>query len=272
MMRRLIHALKILSPHFSFFVYPGGTRGYGIYRPNGVFSAPLMESMADSLPTDYAKTVAYPHYRAMLRVESAGQPWSWCELCPDAIVGFTPNGSGYSLAGHWALYLCAWKLVHGEGVEVPFPGVLKGWEALFSETSAGTLARVAVFASLNQENFRERIVNVADSETPSSMRERWPQVAGWFGLKGCPPGKDASGSDQKPSEFVKENREKLEEAGMKGVDIWNAGQLDSVGYWLTFDRQLSLDRLREAGFGEERLPEEGWWESFEMFKKAGMIQ
>jgi hypothetical protein len=29
----------------------------------------------------------------------------WCEVVPDAVVGFTPNGSGFSPAGHW-LCIC----------------------------------------------------------------------------------------------------------------------------------------------------------------------
>jgi hypothetical protein len=107
----------------------------------------------------------------MLVLESANQAWTWCELVPDAIIGFTPNGSGFSLAGHWAVYLCAYKLVHG----------------------------------------------------------------------------------------------------VKGIDIWNAAQLDSYGYWLTFDRHLSLKRLRDAEFKEERRPQDGWSEAFDMFKRAGMI-
>jgi nucleoside-diphosphate-sugar epimerase len=237
-----------------------------------MFSAPLVEELADQLPEDYAKTVSYPHYRAMLTQESADKSWTWCEVCPDAIIGFTPNGSGYSLAGHWAIYLYAYKLVHGEGAEVPYPGVQAGYDALYSETSATTLARVAIYASLHPEQFRKKIFNVADSTTPSSMRERWPQIASWFGLKGVPPPESASVNDQKPSDFVKESREALVRAGVKGVDIWNPGQLDSYGYWLTFDRHLSLKRLRDSGFKEERRPDEGWWEAFNMFQQAGMIR
>jgi nucleoside-diphosphate-sugar epimerase len=237
-----------------------------------VFRAPLVEEMADKLPEDYAKTVAYPHYRIMLTQESATQPWTWCELCPDAIIGFTPNGSGFSLAGHWAMYLYTYKLVHGEGAEIPYPGNRAGYDCLYTETSATILARAAIYASLNPKLFRERIFNVADSATPSSMRERWPQIASWFGLKGVAPRDSANTNKPKPSAFIKQHQEKLNKAGIKGIDIWNSAQLDSYGYWLTFDRQLSVQRLRSAGFEEERRPEEGWWEAFDMFKKAGMIR
>jgi hypothetical protein len=48
-------------------------------------------------------------------------------------------------------------------------------------------------------------------------------------------------------------------------------QLDSVGYWLTFDRQLSLKKLRDTGFEGDVDHVQGWLESFEMFRKAGLI-
>ncbi|CAO2649851.1 Nn.00g011430.m01.CDS01 [Neocucurbitaria sp. VM-36] len=259
MMRRVVRAVKILLSNFKFFVYPGGTRGYGIYRPYGIFSAPLVKEMADELPQDYLKTVAYPHYRAMLTAESTNEDWSWSELVPEAIIGFTPNGFGFSLAGHWAVYLSTYRLVHGEGAEVPFPGTMKGYDSLYSETSATTSAKRGSSMLLN-------------SATPESMRVRWPQIASFFGLKGVPPPPTASASDAKPSDFIKQHQERWKETGMKGVDIWNAAQLDSYGHWLTFDRHLSLKRLRDAGFDEERRPEEGWWEAFELFRRAGMIQ
>ncbi|KAF1965513.1 hypothetical protein BU23DRAFT_584972 [Bimuria novae-zelandiae CBS 107.79] len=274
MLRRLVRSIARLSPTFraeGFLVYPGGTRGYGIYRPDGVFTAPLREEMAECLPEDYARTVAYPHYRAILTAESTHQGWSWCELCPDVVVGFTPNGSGFSLGGHWAVYLYAYALVHGKGAEVPFPGTLAGYDAQYTETSTAVLARVGIHAALHASTFRERIFNVADSGVPGRMRERWPEIAAWFGLRGVTPREGASAEDVKPSEFVKAREELLREKGAKGVQIWNAGQLDSYGYWLTFDRQLSLERLREAGFEEERPPREGWEEAFEMFRRAGMI-
>lgn len=54
-------------------VYVNCLRATGSIAPNGIFTAPLTKDLADQLPEDYAKTVAYPHYRAMLTKESAGQ-------------------------------------------------------------------------------------------------------------------------------------------------------------------------------------------------------
>lgn len=90
-------------------------------------------------------------------------------------------------------------------------------------------------------------------------------------VKGVAPPPDGSRKIV-PSEFIRENKDLLESAGVKGASVWHQNQLDSYGYWLTFDRHLSLRRLRlEAGFSEHSRPEEGWWRAFELFRKAGMI-
>lgn len=90
-------------------------------------------------------------------------------------------------------------------------------------------------------------------------------------VKGVGPPSDGSRGSL-PSEFIRENKDLLESAGVKGASVWHQDQLDSYGYWLTFDRHLSLRRLRqEAGFSEKSKPEQGWWKAFELFRKSGMI-
>lgn len=49
--------------------------------------------MADKLPENYGKTVAYPWFRQTLTEASKGWSWIWTEVCPDAFVGFTAQGS-----------------------------------------------------------------------------------------------------------------------------------------------------------------------------------
>ena len=44
--------------------------------------------MVKTLPADYAKTVVYPAYRQLLDAANQGRDWTWCEVCPDAIVSF----------------------------------------------------------------------------------------------------------------------------------------------------------------------------------------
>ncbi|KAF6822743.1 sirq protein [Colletotrichum plurivorum] len=276
MMQRVVDAVKTTSPNLKSFVYPGGTRGYGIYIPGGTFQAPLKESMADNLPEDYAETVSYPWFRELLTKACEGKSWKWSEVCPDAVVGFTPNGSGWSLALHWAQYLSLYTYNHKDEeqpVEVPFPGNEGGYKSLFTPVSSRTLGRIAVHVSLNPETCGGKVINMADRERPTTFREIWPALAEWFGLKGVGPsgGEDAV----RPGEYVQRHKYVFEDAGHPKAVVAGVGagssQLDSVGYWLSFDRQLSLDRLRSVGFTEERDPVDGWLEAFDKFREAGII-
>ncbi|KAK8052337.1 hypothetical protein PG993_003722 [Apiospora rasikravindrae] len=291
MLENVVDAVSILSQNLKFIVFPGGTRGYGIYIPGGTFSAPLKEDMMNNLPADYAKTVVYPQFRKVLADACKGKSWTWCEICPDAIIGFTPNGSQFSLALHWAQYLSLYAYNHGIGprtqrgqgtdkeeattVAVPFPGVSAGYESLCSPVSARTIARLAIYAGQNPERCGDgRLFNIGDADAPTKMHDLWPRLAAWFGLVGTGP-EHRSDAELLPSEYVERYQGVFGEHGLDKAVKGGVGagrkQLDSVGSWLTFDRQLSLDRLREAGFQERRDPIVGWLEAFEMFRKAGLI-
>ncbi|KAK1658391.1 hypothetical protein BDP55DRAFT_398416 [Colletotrichum godetiae] len=279
MMQTVVDAVTSLSASLQAFVYSGGTRGYGIYTPGGTFTPPLEESMADNLPEDYTKTVAYPWWRKILAKASKGKPWTWSEVCPDAVVGFSPNGSGFSLALHWAQYLSLYAYnnrVYEKSnviIEVPFPGNQDGYNSLCTPVSSRTLGRIAIHASLHGDECGGKVINMADREQPTKFSDLWPSLADWFGLVGVGPKENDNA--EKPGEYVKKYGQIFEENGCGRAVIAGVGggsvQLDSVGYWLSFDRQLSLQRLRSVGFTEERDPVEGWLEAFEKFKEAKII-
>ncbi|KAF6817742.1 sirq protein [Colletotrichum sojae] len=276
MMQRVVDAVTTMSPNLKSFVYAGGTRGYGIYIPGGTFKPPLKEPMADNLPEDYAETVAYPWFRKILTKASERKSWTWSEVCPDVVVGFTPNGSGWSLALHWAQYLSLYENNHKDEklpLEVPFPGNEGGYNSLFTPVSSRTLGRVAVHAALNPETCGGKVINVADRERPITFREIWPALADWFGMKGVGPSGDENAV--RPGKYVQRHKQIFEDARCPtAVDAGvGAGrsQLDNVGYWLSFDRQLSLERLRSVGFTEERDPVDGWLEAFDKFREADII-
>ncbi|KAI0481901.1 hypothetical protein F4859DRAFT_438619 [Xylaria cf. heliscus] len=300
MLQNVIDAHNLLSPNLQFVVFPGGTRGYGIYSPGGVFTPPLTEDMVNNLPPDYAKTVVYPANRELLNAASKGRNWTWCEVCPDAIVGFTPNGSQFSLALHWAQYLSLYAHNHGVDpstqrtrsvtVEVPFPGNTAGANSLFSPVSAAKIARFMIYASLHSNTCGGgQLFNIADHEVPCTYGELWPRLAGWFGLVGVGPSEHSPvGIDSlragelpkdaqilTPGEYVAKYKNIFTQFGhRKAVDGGvGAGrrQLDSVGYWLTFDRQLSLEKLKTTGFEGNSDPVQGWVDSFQMFRNAGLI-
>lgn len=280
MMKRVAGAMNLLAPNLRSFVYSGGTRGYGIYVPGGTFTPPLEESMADTLPPDYEATVAYPHFRRILTEASdGGKRWSWTEVCPDAVVGFTPNGSAFSLALHWAQYLSLYAAKHrGEkGVKVPFPGVEAAYRAKFTPVSTKILGRISVHAALDPAKCGGKILNTADRARPTTWEELWPKIVAWFGMIGvAPTGSSGTGDEGvMPGAYVDKHKHLFKEAGLDKAVSCGVGdgheQLDSVGTWLAFDRQLSLDRLRSVGFEEEVDPAAGWLDSFERFRRAGII-
>ncbi|KAF4980523.1 hypothetical protein FZEAL_3458 [Fusarium zealandicum] len=276
MMRGLVSALNTLAPKLKSFVYSGGTRGYGIYIPGGIFTAPLQESMADDLPADYAKTVAYPWFREILTEASSGRGWTWTEVCPDVVVGFSPIGSNFSLALHWAQYLSLYAHSHGVAgneVEVPFPGNNEAYHARFTPASSRIIGRIAIHAALNSSSCGSKIINMLDRAEPTTFADLWASIAAYFGLVGVAPSDDSSA--QPPSEYIETHKHLFEENGKPNAIKAGVGagskQLDSVGWWLTFDRYLSAERLREVGFSEEIDPAEGWTEAFKRFQEAGIV-
>ncbi|RDW86259.1 uncharacterized protein DSM5745_02901 [Aspergillus mulundensis] len=279
MVRRVVDALNTLALNLQSFIYPGGSRGYGTYIPGGIFQPPLTESMADTLPEDYAKTVAYPWIRKILNDASKGRSWTWSELCPDAVIGFTPNGSAFSLALHWAQYLSLYAYNHrhqlseGKEVEVPYPGNEAGYRSLFTPVSGPILGKIAIHAALNPGTCGGKVINMLDKDKPVSASDLWPGIAAWFGLKGV--GLVGDDDKLKPGEYIEKYRHLFAENGKPkalacGVGAGNK-QLDSFGWWLVFDRQFSSERLRSVGFMEQRDPLEGWMEAFEQFREAGII-
>lgn len=147
-----------------------------------------------------------------------------------------------------------------------------------------------IYASLHPDTCGGgQLFNVADNEVPCTYGELWPRLASWFGLVGTGPVENSqaeAGSlavselphdDEAlaPGEYIARYNDVFAQHGQEkavggGVSAGRR-QLDSVGYWLTFDRQLSLEKLRKTGFKADKDPLEGWMQSFEMFRKAGLI-
>ncbi len=194
-------------------------------------------------------------------------------------IGFVPNGSAFNLTAHWANYLSLFALVHGKGASVPFPGTQKAYTSLYNEASAATIAKCAIWAALHPHHTRGgQVFNIADQAKAESMNERWPLLANWFGLRGIAPRSSPVDNDDqareealKPSEFIKKHGHLLEAKGVRSSAVFKGDFLDEYGYYLDFDRQLSLDKVRQAGFVEEVNPNDGWIRAFEMLKAADMI-
>lgn len=147
-----------------------------------------------------------------------------------------------------------------------------------------------IYASLHPERCGDgRLFNISDNEVPCKYGELWPRLAKWFGLVGTTPDEEFHEQQNTlkvgelpqitpnltPGEYITKHRDVFALNGCGnaltgGVGVGNR-QLDSVGYWLSFDRQLSLERLKETGFELDRDSVQSWLETFAMFRKAGLI-
>jgi len=268
MLERVVGALTHLSPNLKFIVYPTGTRAYGIYLPGGLHKPPLVESM-DPLPEPMRSEVFYYALREVLEEGSKGKNWTWCDIRPDAIIGFSPNGSTYNLTAHWATYLSLYAHVEGKGAKVLFPGSEAGWTCLSNDVSAAMVAKSAIWASLHPEKTRGQIFNIADREKPVSMQEKWPALAKYFGLEGVGPSDDPNVLP--PSKYAEKHAHVLKQLGIKANTVFQGEFLDTYGFYLNFDRHMSLEKIRKAGFEEEGDPDLAWFKAFDKYKEAGMI-
>lgn len=85
MLERIVGAVTLLSPNLTFVAFPGGQMGYGIYQPGGTYKSPYHETLP-RVPPPLGDGIPYYAMRDKLDEMMAGQKWTWCEVCPDAIV------------------------------------------------------------------------------------------------------------------------------------------------------------------------------------------
>ena len=73
-------------------------------------------------------------------------------------------------------------------------------ESLPVLVSERTLGRISIYAGLHTDQCGGKVLNAVDNDRPSSFRELWPAIAGWFGLVGVGPSGD--GDALKPGEYI----------------------------------------------------------------------
>ena len=100
------------------------------------------------------------------------------------------------------------------------------------------------------------------------MSERWPAIANFFGLEGTGPLDDGKESLLKPGEYIEMHKGRW---SGKGSRVFKAEALDEYGYHFTFDRHMSLEKVRGVGFEEEIEPNKSWFKAFGRLRAAGMV-
>lgn len=181
-------------------------------------------------------------------------------------IGFTPNGSTFSLAAHWFNYLSIYAAVEGKGAKVPYPGVEESYKSLANGVSSDMIARFSIWASLRPEKSSGEIFNIVDQTRPLSMETHWPVIAGFFGLEGTGPMENQDSILLRPTEYMQKHQDKL--PGGSASKLWKASWLDEYGHWTTFDRQFCVDKIRSIGFVEERDANSSWLDTFALLKAA----
>ncbi|PPJ53255.1 hypothetical protein CBER1_11841 [Cercospora berteroae] len=274
-------AVEALSENLEFVVHATGTKAYGVHLIDEFpfrHQVPLTEELP-SIPEPHRSKLFYCAQTDWLAEYSRSKAWTYCELRPDVVVGFVPNGNAYCLAQLLARFLCLYREINGKGAICPLPGSLGSWDCLSNDSGQDTIARFAIHAALHPEHCGAgQAFNVASHRSPLFWSERWPILCEFFDLEGAPP---PAGGGFLASQYLADNRDewaKLEAThGLVGAEETKSVHMLGHGMLacMKFDRQLSLERMHQAwsydGQPEESTTEEIWWTAFRRFRDAKII-
>lgn len=248
-------------------------QAYGVEFADKIdYNPPLSESLP-RIPDPHAQNIFYYEQYDIMKRASEGKRFAFCEIRPDAIVGFVPQNNAMNIAQALGLFLSLYRDVEGEGSAVPFPGSKEAWTALHTDTSQDILARFHIHASLLPQETSGRAFNVVDG--PATTWEHvWPEVCAYFGLKGVGP--EASGKVFSAQTWMESHSG--EWAPWVAKNGLKTGALESTSYGfmqdvigIPFRRDYDATASREIGFTEERPHAEGYKRAFEEMRRARII-
>ncbi|KAI4594920.1 hypothetical protein KJ359_007443 [Pestalotiopsis sp. 9143b] len=268
-----VQAIEAVAPGLQSIILQTGGKGYGLEFPKEISIIPPLREDYPRVPEPYASNIFYYSQYDRLAVLSEGKSWTFSEIRPDGIIGFTPVTNPMNLAQGIGLYLEIYKEVKGPGATVPFPGTEHGYKSTHSDTFQDILSKMEIFAALNTDKCGEgRVFNVADGKTATWERV-WPSLCAHFGLVGTGP--DPSSTPL--LEFVDRHkhvwRDIARRHGLKETlaEEQGWGFIEFMLVQFSFDRQYDLSKAREVGFTEEIDTVEGYKVSWERMRKAKML-
>ncbi|KAF2146173.1 uncharacterized protein K452DRAFT_263800 [Aplosporella prunicola CBS 121167] len=268
-----VRAIETVSPKLEVVILQTGGKGYGLEFPKEVKIQPPLKESYPRIPEPWASNIFYYTQYDLLQNLSEGKAWTFSEIRPDGIVGFTPSSNAMNQAQGIGIYLTVFREVYGAGAEVPFPGYEHGYHSTHSDTFQDILSKMEIYAALNPDKCGNGgVFNVGDGKTVS-WAQVWPRLCEYFGLVGTGPVK----SSKSMQDFVKEHRH----AWAASVDKYgvSADVVDKQGWGHThfmvvdfdFDRQYDLTRSREVGFTEEIDTVEGYFQAWERMRSAKIL-
>jgi hypothetical protein len=225
------------------------------------------------IPEPYASNVFYYAQYDLLAQLSMGKDWTFAEIRPDGIVGFTPTSNVMNLSQGIGLYLAIYREVHGSGARVNFPGSERGWKCKHSDTSQDILAKMEIYAATHiEECGNGGVFNIADGKTVT-WEDVWPKLCNNFGLVGEGPASNAVPMQQFVNDNISVWKKMAEEHGLKKAVVeeqnWSFVHFMLVDF--DFDRQYDLTRSRKVGFKEEIDTADGYVKAWERMRKAKIL-
>jgi nucleoside-diphosphate-sugar epimerase len=146
-----------------------GGKYYGLQW--GPIRTPARESDARNLGPNF-----YYAQEDLLRERGAAAGWTWCNLIPPFVTGFSDRAPMNLVM---ALGVLA-SLAREMGQPLRFPGHAAAWDALHQIADADQIAAAAAWAA-ESPNAVNQVFNIANGD-PSRWRNTWPAVARHFGV------------------------------------------------------------------------------------------
>ncbi|KAI0028558.1 hypothetical protein K488DRAFT_73684 [Vararia minispora EC-137] len=262
MLDTTLRALGETSPRLEYFLLQTGAKYYGMHLAGQITPPPIpFKEDAPRIPEPLAsENIFYYRQLDIIAEHAKSATWKWNDIRPDVIVGYAPTNNPMNLALVLGVYLALYRAVHGRGAKVALPASIIGANALNSESPADYIARCAIWLSLHGDStLNGRGFNVAVA--PSRYAERWPALAGAWGLEGVSTQQDDPSPTRAFADVLNWVGEHTEEWGtLEREHGLRPGVLEATSFDFLFVMSIPLDRIldtsaiKEAGFTEEGEP------------------
>ncbi|KAL9124223.1 MAG: hypothetical protein Q9175_008249 [Cornicularia normoerica] len=167
-----------------FWTLQTGGKAYGVeLLDKGIKYNPPLKESAPPIPEPWASNVFYYAQYDTVKLLSEGKRWEFCEIRPDAFIGFVPQNNAMNLVQAIGLWLAMVRSFEELGTEVVFSGDEKAYKALQTNSSQDILAQFHVYASLHPDVVSKKAPNIADGEVVT-WEQVCPDICHWSGLKG----------------------------------------------------------------------------------------
>jgi nucleoside-diphosphate-sugar epimerase len=237
MFQNVLDAMGAHEESLERFVLVTGTKYYGSHL--GEVAVPLREHH----PRHASNNFYYNQIDALSAAQE-GRNWTWTELRPHTLCGFSP-GTPMSLAMVLAVYgsICA-EL----GEPMHFPGSNQSWRSLYQVTDSDLFSKAAKWAA-TEPRAANQAYNITNGEV-FRWQCIWPTLARFFNVAPGEPRNTKLSELMKPHEALWQElvvRHGLQPYSLRELAQWEFG--DYV-FGIKWDIVSSVVKSRQHGFAE----------------------